>query len=635
MALDNNPQTDALVQRLADEDLLGQLLNRAGRMRELGDEGGDLKLDWVDGVEQALAHPEWLAAVAEEAQAILDAGIQRVIWSGMGGSVQTVYCLQRMGYLDLPNMSIHPLDSTDPASVNRLLREIAAREGLALDGTADQHREAIGALLRATMMTGVSMGMTSEEPITHLEWFDGLLREYGVARPEEHLQVMTLPGSYLDRFARERHARTVPIQLDGESHTPGRMSAPATRVFLRPVALALAAAPDATPAADRLRALLERCQARYGVTHAADAAARRARTLADPFIRLGAFMAEGARRGRNKLVLVYPPSWRGLAPWVEQLVEESLGKGGKGWLIFYDQPLAALRDRADCAFLALRPEGAPLSDDAELAALQAAGRPVLTLDIPLGDEDGLPRGLPELAAQFASWKLAIAAFGYASDIVIAGQPAVEGYKTYARELRDGAGAIPLPSPAGQAGELTADVRAVAERLPGGEAHLRERVAALGGDAARTADQLAAILLLAREQGWLRYLDLTYNGEVDATAGAALEEGRQTLATALGLPVKVRTGPSDYHSTEQSETDGPLELVSLRFVAAQHAVPLAGRYSDRFLLAQARGTWQAMRDAGRWVVLLAAPDGPALTAGMRALWPALAARLTAAAGRANA
>ena len=41
---------------------------------------------------------------------------------------------------------------------------------------------------------------------------------------------MTLPGSYLDQFARARGSRTAPIQLDGENHTPGRMSAPATRV---------------------------------------------------------------------------------------------------------------------------------------------------------------------------------------------------------------------------------------------------------------------------------------------------------------------------------------------------------------------------------------------------------------------
>ena len=72
---------------------------------------------------------------------------------------------------------------------------------------------------------------------------------------------------------------------------------------------------------------------------------------------------------------------------------------------------------------------------------------------------------------------------------------------------------------------------------------------------------------------------------------------------LRVPVKIRTGPSDYHSTEQSETDGPNQLVSLRLVGMQHRPVIAGQYSDKFLLAQARGTWQAMEDANRWILML--------------------------------
>jgi hypothetical protein len=54
------------------------------------------------------------------------------------------------------------------------------------------------------------MGMTSEEPITHLEWFTDLLKQAGL-RPAEHLLVMTLPGSYLDRFAHEQQAPSRPL----------------------------------------------------------------------------------------------------------------------------------------------------------------------------------------------------------------------------------------------------------------------------------------------------------------------------------------------------------------------------------------------------------------------------------------
>ncbi|HOQ30683.1 MAG TPA: hypothetical protein PLH36_18235, partial [Armatimonadota bacterium] len=116
------------VTRLADADVLGQLLRREGRMAELATEGTDIKLDWVDGVEKALQHPEWLAAAEDEAAGIVAQGIRHIIWSGMGGSVQTIYALKGMGYLDEPQMAIFPLDSTDPASLNRVVFDIAARE---------------------------------------------------------------------------------------------------------------------------------------------------------------------------------------------------------------------------------------------------------------------------------------------------------------------------------------------------------------------------------------------------------------------------------------------------------------------------------------------------------------------------
>ncbi len=631
------PGADALVRRLADEDLLGQLLGRGGRMRALADEGGDVKLDWVDGVEQAIGRPEWIAGLVDEAVAILDAGMRRVIWSGMGGSVQTVYCLKRFGYLDLPELSIHPLDSTDPASLNRVLLEMAAKERIDVRtalGDSAGLRQAICRLLDTTMITGVSMGMTSEEPITHLTWFDGLLREFQISKPEQHVQVMTLPGSYLDRFAKERGARMTPIQLDGQSHTPGRMSAPATRVFLRPIALALAARQRSGGAAakEALGRLLQRCQERYGVSHQEDAEARRARTLTDPFIRLGAYMAsEAMERRRNKLVLILPSAWRGLGPWVEQLVEESLGKGGKGWLIFYDQDLDPLRRGDDCVFLAVQPRFEGEVAPAQAAALRSAGQPVLTLTVPVDGDDDLPRGLSALAGLFASWKLAVAAFGYLHDIVVAGQPGVEGYKAYARELRDGPGEINFGGDiTSRSGAVTLDASAVTAEHAHAAPGLAQVMAGFNGDSSSAVDLLAAILLLARKQGWLRYLDFTFNGELDAAVLASLEEARIWIGgRALGMPVKLRTGPSDYHSTEQSETDGPPELVSIRIVALRHDEPIVGEYTDRFLLAQARGTWQAMRDAGRWVVMVTVPDSRDAEAELRRFFAAVGSRVRAA------
>src|SRR5260370_36318805 len=86
-------------------------------------------------------------------------------------------------------------------------------------------------------MGGGRMGMASEEHMPHLRWFEELLRAQGVDQPAAHMMVMTLPGSFLDQFAEEKGVVRANVQLDGESHTPGRMSAPSTRVFLLPAAL--------------------------------------------------------------------------------------------------------------------------------------------------------------------------------------------------------------------------------------------------------------------------------------------------------------------------------------------------------------------------------------------------------------
>src|SRR5918993_1821872 len=271
---------DRLVARLAAEDTLGQLLRRDGRMAELGSEGGDIKLDWVDGVEKTLASPDQLADAEAEGAGIVEQGIRHVIWAGMGGSVQTVYALKRMGFLDQPNLAVHPIDSTDPASLNLILEAIGAPGGKGLKRALAQ-----------TMMIGVSMGMTSEEPISHLAWFDALLKEHDVPDAGSHIQVMTLPDSYLDQFARPRGSRMVPIQLDAENHTPGRMSAPATRVFIRPIALLMAA----LGVQNGVRNVLSRGQSLYELSHSLSEAERRSLAERDPFLRLAAWLSTRAQ----------------------------------------------------------------------------------------------------------------------------------------------------------------------------------------------------------------------------------------------------------------------------------------------------------------------------------------------------
>ena len=323
------------LRRVIDEDAIGQLRRREGLMAELGSENGEVKLDWVEGVARLLADPRGLETLEAEAQAIWERGIRHVIWAGMGGSVMAVRVLTDLGFCSPTtregpeHIIIHPLDSTDPAALNAIVRAIAAAKGLSLPPVGERVDppllpSLLPALLADVLMVGVSMGMTSEEPITHLDWFSALLQQAGLPLPE-HLLVMTLSGSYLDRFAEERQVPSRPLQLDGGTGTGGRMSAPATRVFLLPAAFALL---SPTSAPGQLRAVLREAWDLYDLELAATQPAQH------PFVRLAVAMSASSKDGACRLLLRLPEGWHALFPWIEQLMEESLGKGSKGIVVF-------------------------------------------------------------------------------------------------------------------------------------------------------------------------------------------------------------------------------------------------------------------------------------------------------------
>src|SRR5205814_3748386 len=103
---------------------------------------------------------------------------------------------------------------------------------------------------------------------------------------------------------------------------------------------------------------------------------------------------------------------------------------------------------------------------------------------------------------------------------------------------------------------------------------------------------------------LGYLDLTVNGEAQSGLMSMLDKHVHDIGNRLlGVPVKLRHAPAAYHSTEQSEMDGPPYLVSLRLLARDHEASIPGSYTDTFLCAQAVSTWQAMLEQRRPCFLL--------------------------------
>ena len=98
---------------------------------------------------------------------------------------------------------------------------------------------------------------------------------------------------------------------------------------------------------------------------------------------------------------------------------------------------------------------------------------------------------------------------------------------------------------------------------------------------------------------------------------------------LGVACKLRRAPAAYHSTEQSEMDGPPWLVSLRALALRQEPSLLGAYPPTFLRAQAVATWQAMNAARRpCLLLLYDGETPAMLVALAALLDDVAQRIAA-------
>src|SRR5712692_4759354 len=606
----NNTNTSPTLQRIVAEDAIGQLRRRDGLMATLGSENGELKLDWVEGVARLLADPVMLEEVEAEARDIWQRGIRHIIWAGMGGSVLTVRVLtslgfcgassQRTAYATNPEyITIYPLDSTDPAALNAIVRQIAGaksqgewakrqseqaknqgdRKGRPYHTTEKPDAAFLRLLLEDVLMIGVSMGMTSEEPITHLEWFADLLNQAQLPMAE-HLMVMTLPGSYLDQFAKERHAPSKPLQPDGGTGTGGRMSAPATRVFLLPAALAFV---NESRPPGSLRAMLRRAWEIYNLELASVQPAEH------PFVRLAAAMSEASRDGVCLLLVHMPVGWDALVPWLEQLMEESLGKGGKGVVVFnargQDEGSHAQRFNAntdkdegdrkgphpsqphprpyndyengppesvhskggggvDAGWGPLRSPSLQnilavyVTSEAETIGSLHTQQNAFMLPQPyLAGTDASER-LAALAASFLGWQLSMALFGYLHGITFAGQPAVENYKARARVMRlqDN----PLSVLGGWNSQYTEGMLT----LFGPRGTTSPSQGDRGGREDSMAGSFVRVLREAHEAQRLAYLDGTINGEASRAFMAMFEQNLRRIGNdLLRVPVKLRRAPA--------------------------------------------------------------------------------------------
>ncbi len=524
-----------------------------------GDE--DRWLDWLDIVADELAVVDELYDFTARVEA---GGYRHLVLLGMGGSSMGPEVLHGVFGSREGLPPLHVVDSTDPDQI----RATEARLDLA----------------RTLFIVASKSGSTLEPNLLKAHFFARVKAVVGAEQAGRHFVAITDPGSQLESVAQADGFQAVFL---GRPRIGGRYSVLSHFGMVPAAGIGM----DVTGFLERAALMVAAC--------------RETEAAANPGLQLGLILGVAHRLGRDKLTFTASPAFAGLGAWVEQLVAESTGKGGKAIIPLAEERLGppevygedrlfvhvALRDEADAG------------QQAALDALAAAGHPVVRITVPEHYD---------LGQEFFRWEFATAVAGAVMEIHPFDQPDVEASKIATRALAEAYerdGTLPASKPlACEAGLcLYAD-----------DANTAALRAQAGGD--EVADLLRAHL--ARIGAGDYFALLAYLNRLDPGIDEALQairhavRDRHRVATCLGY------GPRFLHSTGQAYKGGANNGVFLQITAdPEQDLPVPGhRYSFGVIeSAQALGDLQVLQERGRRVLRVhLGADIPAGLARLRAL-----------------
>jgi transaldolase/glucose-6-phosphate isomerase len=300
----------------------------------------------------------------------------------------------------------------------------------------------------------------------------------------------------------------------------------------------------------------------------------------NPGVVLGTILGVAATHGRDKLTIIASPGILELGAWLEQLIAESTGKGGKG-IIPVDRERVARPSvyGDDRVFVYLRLATKPnRAQDTAVMALEKAGQPVVCISV---------EEVYSLGQEFFRWEIATAVAGSIIGINAFSQPDVEASKVETRKLTteyEAKGRLPLEVPFFEASgiQFFADEKNVAA-IHGGlnvAAVLKRHLCRLGAG-----DYFAV----------LGYIPMNAEGERALQAIRHAVRDKKKVATVLGF------GPRFLHSTGQAYKGGPNTGVFLQITCDDAKdLPVPGqKYTFGVVkAAQARGDFAVLAERGR-------------------------------------
>jgi len=480
------------------------------------------------------------AELDEFAREVRARGYTRAVLLGMGGSSLAPEVLQATfgaapGY---PPLTV--LDTTDPASI------------LVLEGSID---------LRSTLFIVSSKSGTTLETLSLFRYFAAKLRAAGAGALDNFIAI-TDPGTPLEELAsRERFWRCFLNPPD----VGGRYSALSYFGLVPAAIIGL----DVKLLLDGARNL----DARAGVG-------------------LGVTLFELAQQGRDKITFL-PGGLRGFGAWAEQLIAESTGKNGQGLIPIDGEPVGPPGVYGDDrVFVRLQVGDRPDGLDEQARALEAAGHPVIAIDV---------RYAYGLGGEFLRWEIATAAAGAIMGINPFDEPNVQ-------EAKDATAAILAQ------GSLDPD--------SGGDILTSDSGAALREflRAARPGDYAA----------FLAYIQRTAEHDELLARLRVSTRYATRAATTLGY------GPRYLHSTGQLHKGGPDKGVFVVLTADEAEdvpIPEAPYSFGTLKRAQALGDLKSLRAHGRRVahVHLGSDTGGGLARLLEAVQQRAPAGITSASG----
>jgi transaldolase/glucose-6-phosphate isomerase len=448
-------------------------------------------LGWVDIAARTAANTkelrEFAAAAAKR--------FAHVVVLGMGGSSLAPDVL-RATFGSTPGYPhLHVLDSTDPQQIK------------ALDEAID--------VTKTLFIVASKSGTTTEPDAFFRYYYCRVQKALGSEHVGHSFVAITDPGTKLETEAHEDGFLKVWVN---DPNIGGRYSA-LSYFGMVPAALS---GIDVTTLLDRA----------LGAMHAE---APSVNVLEAPGVRFGAALGALAKRGRDKLTIVTHPAVRAFGTWAEQLIAESTGKSGTGIVPVEGEPLGEPRNYGEdrlFVYVGLGLPGADADDERKLAALEAAGYPVIRLRMC----DTL-----DLGKMFYLWEIATAAAGAVLRIDAFDQPNVQESKDHTKRLlAEFAGAGAFAEPQAAVSTELADVIPLAGSK--GVVHSHDLASAVAAIAAqiKPGDYVA----------FTAYLPMN-----DAYQSVMLDL-RLKVRDAFKVATTVGFGPRFLHSTGQLHKGGP-------------------------------------------------------------------------------